>query len=129
IERAGDLSTLDRPLGWWTAADAGGAIDDLRDAFARRVPLAPLPSEASLPIRGWFRRSSVRDAPGLDLDLAPDDRLRGPSRPPSAPGGFPHLSEAGRARWLCLEALTVASRPKLSVTARWQSIASWRDAR
>lgn len=129
IERAREVVTLDRALPWWDHVAEAEARDDLRDAFARRTPLAPLPSSAFLAVRRWLRQSSAEFEPGLDLDLdlAPEDRLRGADRQAAQPGDFPHLSALGWARWSCIEALTVASRPGLAPSARWQSLETWRD--
>lgn len=122
-DRVRELITLDRHLPWWDHAAHPGARDDIRDAFARLVPLVPLPSGIFHEVRRWLRTSDVLSE--LDLDLAPEDILHGVERPRPAPGAMPHLSELGWARWSCIEALTVVSRPGLAPLARWQSVESW----
>jgi len=99
--RAGDLRTLPA-LPWWRHRDHPGGADDLRDAFARLAPMAPLDEEALGAVRAWVRRG---------------DR----SGPPPASA----LSDAGRSRWRCLEALSAYHRPGLGAEACWQVVEGW----
>ncbi len=61
--RALDLKTLP-PLPWWRHDRHPGAIDDLRDAYARTVPLAPLPVGGLSKVRAWIGQGWMSD-PGL----------------------------------------------------------------
>ncbi len=82
--RAADLATLP-PMPWWGHADHPGSVDDLRDAFARLAPLAPIDEEALSAVQNWI------------------DRPRG-APPPKGPR--PWLSPLGQARWICLDRLS-----------------------
>ncbi len=82
--RGADLASLD-PLSWWDHANHPGAVDDLRDAFARLAPLAPIDEEALSAVQNWM------------------ERPRGMPRPT---GPSPWLSPFGRARWVCLDRLS-----------------------
>ncbi len=52
LARAPDLRTLP-PLPWWDHRRHDGAVDDLRDAYARTIPLAPLPVGGLARVRAW----------------------------------------------------------------------------
>lgn len=53
--RVPDLRSLPAPLPWWDHARHPGGLDDLRDGFARTVPMAPLPADALVPLRDWLK--------------------------------------------------------------------------
>ena len=58
--RALDLKTLP-PLPWWRHARHSGAADDLRDAYARTIPLAPLPLGGTSKVRAWINAGGMSD--------------------------------------------------------------------
>ena len=66
--RAADLASLG-PMTWWDHADHAGAVDDLRDAFARLAPLAPIDEQSPQ------RRPELDGGPPRDAAAArPTDR-------------------------------------------------------
>lgn len=83
-DRGADLATLG-PMPWWAHRDNPGAADDLRDAFARLAPLAPIDEGSLSAVQNWM------------------DRPRG-EPPPRGPR--PWLSPLGQARWACLDRLS-----------------------
>jgi len=99
--RAADLKSLP-PLPWWAhARQDDDASDDLRDAYARTVPLAPLPEGRLYLVRNW---------------------VAGPARDPAS---SPGLSPFGLARWRCLEAITNFRQAGLDAAARWPVVTAW----
>ncbi len=58
--RAGDLRTLPA-LRWWNHRAYDGAVDDLRDAFARLAPVRPLDENALAAIRSWMTASALSE--------------------------------------------------------------------
>lgn len=134
--RAADLRSL-APLPWWPAARTPGATGDLRDGFARIAPMAPLEVEALPMTRLWMRAPSrVAPTPIVRMDDGPDLIPLEGGDPEPAPGrarhvdpDVSHLSEFARARWRCLDALTVLSRPGLDEAMRWAILQSWIDSR
>ena len=64
-----DLSTLG-PLPWWGHRDHPGAVDDLRDAFARLAPLAPIDEEALTAVQNWMDRPRASE-PRVEASPAP----------------------------------------------------------
>ncbi len=92
--RAKDLQTLGA-LGWWSSADHPGSTGDLRDAYARLAPMAPLPTGRLPEVERWLDGPRPK---ALDLDepLSMADPDPEPSR----------LSPPGSDRWRCLRALT-----------------------
>ncbi|HEY2154011.1 MAG TPA: hypothetical protein VGH33_00175, partial [Isosphaeraceae bacterium] len=81
---AADLASLG-PLAWWDYIHHAGAVDDLRDAFARLAPLAPIDEQALSAVQNWMER---------------------PRGTPLPPGPRPWFSPLGRARWVCLDRLS-----------------------
>ncbi len=82
--RAADLGSL-AAMSWWDHDDQAGAVDDLRDAFARLAPLAPIDEQALSAVQNW---------------------MEGRRGTPLPPGPRPWLSPLGRARWICLDRLS-----------------------
>ncbi|MEA2632677.1 MAG: hypothetical protein QOE66_2896, partial [Chloroflexota bacterium] len=116
-DRAADLKHLDLP--WWDSAKVAGAPDDLRERFARLVPMAPFEVGTLPGFRGWLlpskpgaRRAEPDDFAALDPDGPP-----GPHRGP--------LSPFGLFRWRCLEALTIFSHPDETLDSRWERLKTW----
>jgi len=103
--RADDLPTLG-PLSWWAHSRYPESRDDLRDAFARLVPLAPLDESAVMKISAWMNSS------------------RGSI--PVANGPRAWLSPLGLARWTCIERLTIELyRSRLDDRARRFNLVNW----
>jgi hypothetical protein len=123
--RADELRTLGI-LSWWDAENHRGARDDIREAFARLAPMAPLPEEALHAVRTWMRRADPSKLPNFELDGVLE--LEGaPVAAPAAPA-LDHLSAYGQARWRCLEAISAFSRSGLDAMARWELVRSWIEA-
>jgi hypothetical protein len=125
-----NLSTIG-PLSWWTWNRHPGATDDLRDAFARLAPMAPLEAESLQPLRAWMGRADRREplprameVESLDLALLEGDE---PSQVPVARPAPGPLSALGQARWRCLDALSAFHRDGLDPEARWQAARRWED--
>ena len=103
--RAADLKTLP-PLPWWDHVRHAEALDDLRDGYARIVPLAPLAEGRLFVVRNWVEGPSRR---GNGTDE------HGPRV----------LSTRGLARWRCLEALTNFQNVGREPEVRWPIIHGW----
>jgi hypothetical protein len=93
---AAEMKTL-AVLPWWDAGRIPGARADLRDRFARSVPIAPMPYRSLASALEW-----------LDPPQPGEIRLaRRAEDPPEWPlrdaRSLPLLSPVGRARWLCVE--------------------------
>jgi GTPase-associated protein 1, middle domain len=101
--RAADLKTLP-PLSWWDHASHAESFDDLRDGYARIVPLAPIGEGLLFRVRTWIQ-------------------------PPSKEGGEESrprsLSSKGFARWRCLEALTNFQNAGREPEVRWPIVHGW----
>ncbi len=129
-KRGGDLRTLPI-LSWWNAGAHQGACDDLREAFARFAPMAPLAEDTLSSVQNWMRRgnrpeiassSSAGPSP-LDGDLvALDDEPTSKTIPVAQ---APSLSRAAWNRWRWLEALSAFSRSGLDADGRWQIVEAW----
>jgi hypothetical protein len=125
--RGSDLRTLP-DLPWWNHGATPGAFDDLRDAFARLAPLAPLPEQEFPAVQAWMRRPiEVQATSAQNRDLEPDlvpieGEVRAASRGSASP-----LSPFGLARWRCLEALTSFYREGIEGQGCWQIVAGWTD--
>jgi len=103
--RAGDLATLG-PLAWWDHPSQPGGRDDLRDAFARLAPIAPIDEESLSAVQNWMDRPAASGPPA-----------RGPR---------PWLSPLGLARWSCIDRLTKdVYRAGITDQARRFSIRDW----
>ena len=96
--RANDLKTLP-PLPWWGHAGHPDGRDDIRDRFARIVPMAPLPEEQLMAVRGWIGGN---------------------------PAG---LSAFGMGRWRCLDALSGFARESYDAATRGPIVRGWNDDR
>ncbi len=85
------------PLPWWGFDRQAGAHNDLRERYARAVPLAPLRHDELMRIVLWFEPDEPHFLPDPDLPAvwpARDERR------------CPYLSPLGRARWACLQAIS-----------------------
>ncbi len=120
--RAAEVRSLGK-LSWWgRAGSAAPAACDLRDAFARLVPMTPLDPEPLPLLRDWMRRSDAVAMPEFDLDglgLDPDECKHAP------PMRLPHLSREAELRWRCLDALSGFARSQVGTIDRIQSIKTW----
>jgi hypothetical protein len=124
FDRAADLKNLDLP--WWGSARFPGAPDDLRERFARLVPMDPCEAGTLSRVRGWLLPTKACARPADPADYAPLDP-EGPAearqeQAPSPPGS---LSPQGLIRWRFLEALTIFSHPDETPEARWQRLKVW----
>jgi hypothetical protein len=128
--RAGDLKTLPA-LPWWRYREHPGATDDLRDAFARLAPMAPLDEHALAPVQAWMRKESraaaFAPAQVAPSDLVPldDEPAASPARPAATAAATTRISDQGRCRWRCVEALSAFHRPGLGADACWQVVEGW----
>lgn len=89
--RAKDLQSLG-PLEWWKHAES---VADLRDAYARMTPLAPLPTGRLPEVERWVEGKTNKPT-------NPDEPI--PMVDPEAEAT--RLSSLGGDRWRCLKALT-----------------------
>ena len=92
--RAKDLQSLGS-LAWWDHADHADSVDDLRDAYVRTTPLAPLPTGRLPEVERWVEGKTNKPI-DPDEPLSMDDPEAEPTR----------LSSLGSDRWRCLKALT-----------------------
>ena len=105
--RAADLTTLG-PLPWWDHRNHPGAVDDLRDAFARLAPIAPIDEESLHAVQNWMERPRGAD--------------------PIPRGPRPWLSPFGQARWICLDRLSKEIfREGITDQVRRFSVRDWSD--
>jgi hypothetical protein len=112
---ADELHAQGRPLSWWSRPAEGR--DDLRDAFARLAPLAPIDGDLTA-VRDWLREFR---------DLGPEDEVYGladASREwrPQRTLDWSHLSPKGLARWRCIEALSEFRASMLTPFERWSGL-------
>ena len=111
--RARDLQSLGS-LRSWDRATRPEAAADLRDAYARSVPLDPLPTGRLAEVERWLESRGHRPS-------NPDDPI--PLDEPTE--AAPRLSSFGRDRWRCLKALTeygpAASKPSSTREAAFQA--------
>ena len=124
VARADDLRTLG-PLAWWRYAEHPDAGSDLRDAYARLAPMAPVAVGALPSVRSWTQSLS-RGERGSSFDglkgAAPEQRLSSHSRA-GAEGDFhPWASSVGDVS----TRLSVFSDSGQSTQAAWQVLANWR---
>lgn len=119
--RAVDLGSQPslRGLPWWRSrtGEFPGSPDDLREGFALTVPMAPLPTDSLLALRGWlgtpsptFQTAQPRGNPAEPDGLVPLADESANEVYGLADVDFGHLSPLGQARWYCLDALTVFAR-------------------
>ena len=92
--RAKDLQSLG-PLRWWRAGDHPAATDDLRDAYARTIPLEPVPTGKLAEVERWLE-GATRKLLNPDEPIPMDEPIEEATR----------LSPLGADRWRCLKALT-----------------------
>ena len=102
--RAGDLKTLP-PLPWWDHARHADTVDDLRDGYARLVPLAPFEEGRLFQVRNW---------------------VMGTSKTGEDEGPTSVLSPTSLARWRCLEALTNFQNAGRGPEVRWPIVHAWK---
>ena len=109
--RIADLKNFN--LSWWDRRDFPDAIDDLRDGFACRVPIAPFAPDCQAAIDAWLgpvRRTERKPEPAAaepnSDDLVPLDDPKPAARPRTTAGrDWSRLSAFGKVRWECLAAL------------------------
>ena len=106
--RAADLKTLP-PLPWWDRVRHAEARDDLRDAFCRIAPIAPLEGGRLFLVRQWV------EGPTRRVGGAEDSEARA-------------LSAQGVARWRCLEALTNFQNAGEEAGVRWPVVTTWESS-
>jgi hypothetical protein len=103
--RAADFKTLP-PLPWWDHVRHTESRNDLRDGYARTVPLAPIEEGRLFIVRAWIDAGTKR--PG--------------GATPTIPSA---LSPRGLARWRCLEALTNFHNSGRGSEVRWPIVNGW----
>ncbi|HEU5116071.1 MAG TPA: hypothetical protein VFT74_05280, partial [Isosphaeraceae bacterium] len=105
----------DEVLPWWDHDQVVAGRNDVRDAFARLVPMDPLPYENLPALRTWLRipptefdesltNLSEPPLPDTEPGLVPEDEIG--SRSSESPPSFSHFSALGLARWCVLHGLT-----------------------
>jgi hypothetical protein len=114
-------------LHWWDASRVDGARDDVRDRFARLAPMAPIDGDALPAVQNWLRTSRRPEAtpasPTMELEPLPVEDVAAAPRRESAEGS--PLSDRGRVRWRCIEALSAFHRPGLDAGGRWKMLGGW----
>ena len=129
--RVRDLRTLPN-LEWWAAREHDDAPNDIREAFARLAPMAPLPADALTSLQDWMRRgpraeerAAVAEGDGelVSIEDEPGARVSAPVARPARTAS--PLSEFARARWRCLEALSALHRPGLDSDGCCQMVVTW----
>jgi hypothetical protein len=119
--RVSDLVTL-KPLHWWDHRHHSGASDDIRDAFARLVPIGPLnmaPFAEDEKTLDSLIRWMGSETPNLSLNHGGALRV-------DLDQTTVRLSDLGRARWNCIERLTMdAFRRGIDEKARCFNIQGW----
>jgi hypothetical protein len=118
--RAAEIKTHDLP--WWDHRSQHGARDDLRDAFARRAPMAPVDLERLTPLREWLIPRILAADPLANIDLRLDDEA-GTGRQPRRDES--RLSAVGLARWRYIEALTDLEREGSDPGSRRETLKRW----
>jgi hypothetical protein len=125
--RAADLTRLDLP--WWRAnsSEYPGARNDIREAFARLVPLAPLPGDRLPTLRHWLGKpepfeDEQKPAIVADVDDSPQLAPLEEETIPLANFSSTYLSPVARARWYALHALSVFAKGDASDSVRWRDL-------
>lgn len=119
--RAAALKHFD--LSWWDHARHPGARDDLRDAFARLAPLAPIANEALPDVEKWLAPSGKVFAPQRALPvydeagLAPLEEIASSRARPERL--VSRLSDLGDDRWACIKALSDFDSHGIEALGRW----------
>lgn len=111
-------------LRWWRTREHPGSSDDIRDAFARLIPMKPLAANTLDPLRRWMGRAPERETGTLEVaDFAVGDH---PTAPVARPAyGEPRVSPFARDRWRCIEALTGYARAEIGEGGRWRLLEGW----
>ena len=91
-------------LPWWRSGQVPGAVDDLRDAFARLAPMDPIPQTTLSQLARWMRPA-----------LATTDSDTAPTR----------VSDYAHSRWRCLAALSAFHAPGSDVPSRLNLVVDW----
>ena len=117
--KAADLFSIER-ISWWDRPE--DAPDDIREAYARLVPMAPPAEDALVNIRRWMQRVG-RELDGSN-DLVPEDDA-GKWLVMRVGTDLPFLSAVGNARWQCLEALATFRRGGTPMSERWGAVKGW----
>ncbi|RUL89388.1 hypothetical protein [Tautonia sociabilis] len=127
---ARELRTLG-PIHWWHSGPKDGKISDARAAFARLVPMAPIPSSREVPsVEAWLLGreptpafSSVRNEPDFPLEFV--DPVPVPKPTAVTPGN--ELSSIAQLRWGCIRALTEFHWKGKTDEARWKDLSRWKS--
>ena len=127
--RSSYLKSLDH-LPWWGHDRHPGAVDDLREAFARTAPMAPVDEEALTDLAKWLTAPKPGEPPAFQVEpdeLKPlDDLPRDASR--RRWGDWSRLSSQGQARWRCIDALSKLNRKHSDSGSRWAIATNWPGA-
>lgn len=98
-------------LSWWRWRESPDARDDLRDAFCRLAPMAPLPNATLSTLDAWLRPTrGGKPTAGAGGSTAADSPL----------------SPRGLLRWRCLQALSEFHDSGRETASCWNQIDSWR---
>ena len=125
--RAADLATIGATLRWWRHADFEDGRDDLRDAYARSAPMAPIPARTFREIEGWVRVYRKVAATTAAVEGSADlVALEGPmpTAAPKVQADWSHLSALGLARWRSLAMLSGFRGSGGDASGRWKSLVS-----
>jgi hypothetical protein len=114
--RADELRTLDR-IPWWDGVAGGEAIPEMREAFARLIPMAPLSEDRLGSVQNWLRNPRTKPSR--------DDVIRVESAQTVA---VDRLSPSGDARWRCVEALSKLYRKGIDASTRGWDVLNWKNS-
>ncbi|WZO97463.1 hypothetical protein EP7_004497 [Isosphaeraceae bacterium EP7] len=118
--RAAEIKPYD--LAWWDHRSYPDAKDDLRDAFSRRAPMAPVALELLAPLREWLVPRIFSADPLANLSLSPEDDAIAPR---STQRDESRLSAGGLVRWRFIEALTDLEREGSDPGSRRETLGRW----
>ncbi len=115
-------------LPWWDSKEKEhpGACDDVREAFARKAPMAPLPGDRLPTLRNWLgnpvKFDDAKPVPVAEVDesheLVPIEN----EVIPVADYTATFFSPVARARWFCLHALSVFAKRDIGDKERWEKV-------
>jgi hypothetical protein len=123
-QKASELLRLG-PLPSWGHSELHAGLADLRDTFVRLIPMAPLQTNRLAEIRRWLtqadpRRGAHSEGPGLEPTS--EEKADEARKQLTEPDRWTYLSDSGRSRWRCIEALTELWCCREQPDAQWANV-------
>jgi hypothetical protein len=114
-------------LSWWATDRYLDARDDLRDAFGRLAPIEPITHDRLADLDAWLfssRPDEKRSKQGkaISYDPKPLDEAMPTTNPTRNECDWQCVSDLGRTRWHCLQALSEFDRVGAIILGRWGSL-------